>query len=153
MTKDNYILVVEDCDEDYDTMLQALHNTGLDSAVYRATSGLSCLALLRDVISKAQRPGLILMDLNMPGIGGIEVLREIKSDVDLRFIPVVVFTTSSNPRDLNDCYSYGANACHLKPFHYPDYITLIENILRYWLLYVVRLENTEVSQKGQAPAD
>ena len=137
------ILIVEDCDEDYDTAMVALRNTGLQHAARRTLTGEKCLALLRgNPGGIALRPDLILMDLSTPGIDGREVLREIKADPELKTIPAVVLTTSSNPRDLAACYAYGSNAYHVKPVLFPDHVRLLEQIFNYWL-QAVRLWKTD----------
>ena len=133
------ILVVEDSDEDFDTLLQALSKSGINSKVYRALNGDDCLTQLRgDGEAIGMHPAFILMDLNSPGTDGREALRELKSDPGLKTIPVVILTTSSNPRDLKSCYDLGANAYHLKPIQYPEHIRLLEEIFRYWMKHVLR---------------
>ena len=131
------ILVVEDSDEDFDTLLQMLSKSGISSKVYRALNGDDCLTQLRDHSGPiGVHPAFILMDLNCHGTDGREALREIKSDPGLKMIPVVILTTSSNPRDLNSCYELGANAYHIKPIQSPDHIRLLEEIFRYWIMHV-----------------
>jgi CheY-like chemotaxis protein len=134
MLANSSIIVVEDCDEDYDTLINALRNTGINSAVYHASSGDECLALLQNTFSiNVVQPSMILLDLNMPGMDGRETLRIIKSNTTFHNIPVVVFSTSSNPRDIKKCYEYGANAYHVKPIQYPEHISILEAIFRYWV--------------------
>jgi len=131
------ILILEDCQEDFDTALEALHGIDLPCQVCRAITGDECLSLLVD--AKTIRPDLVLLDLNTPGIDGREVLRTIKTAQGLKSIPVVVLTTSSNPNDLAACYEFGANAYHLKPVQYPNYLEILELIFKYWLKYVILL--------------
>jgi two-component system, response regulator len=143
------IMVVEDSDEDFDTLLQALGKTGMHRKVFRAISGEDCLAQLRGKGTDiGVQPVFILLDLNIPGIDGRETLREVKADPILRLIPVVIFTTSSNPRDLKSCYELGANAYHIKPIQYPDHISLLEDIFRYWIGRVSGSKNTHLSYLG-----
>ena len=140
------ILVVEDSDEDFDTLLQAMSKSGISSKVYRALNGDDCLTQLRGVGEAiGVHPAFILMDLNSPGTDGREALREIKSDPGLKMIPVVILTTSSNPRDLKSCYELGANAYHIKPIQYPDHISLLEEIFRYWMKHVLHPPKTSIS--------
>ena len=73
------------------------------------------------------------MDLNTPGTDGREALAAIKADPALRACPVVIFSTSADPRDLAACYAAGANAYHVKPTRYPDHLRLVVDLLRYWL--------------------
>ena len=79
-------------------------------------------------------PDLILLDLNMPKISGIEFLSIIKKNDSLNHIPVVILTTSNNKRDLLDCYKLGISGYILKPLKYEDYVTKIESTLNYWSL-------------------
>jgi CheY-like chemotaxis protein len=134
------ILVMEDSDEDFDTLLETLLNIGYTRKVHRALSGDDCLAQLRGTHGPVIHPEIVLMDLNTPGTDGREVLREIKTDPVLKSTPVVVFTTSSNPRDLAACYKLGANAYHIKPVRYPEYIEILKQIFRYWLKSVALLK-------------
>lgn len=129
------IVIVEDSDEDFDTVLEAVRKAGIVAEVRRATTGGECLDLLRGVA--AIRPAVVLMDLNTPGTDGREALTSIKEDDTLRAFPVVVFSTSADPRDLAFCYTAGANAYHVKPVRYPDHLQLVIDLLTYWLGRVV----------------
>lgn len=130
----NSILIVEDCDEDYDTFLHAFRHSGIDCGLQRALSGDDCLVLLRGSgEAEPLRPGLILMDLNTPGTDSRQTLSEIKKDEALKTIPLIVFTTSSNPGDLKTCSELGINEYYVKPLHYPDHLIMIEKILKQWL--------------------
>jgi CheY-like chemotaxis protein len=125
------VIIVEDSDEDFDTVVQAVKKAGIVAEVCRATSGGGCLELLRG--ATAIRPTVVLMDLNTPGTDGREALEAIKSDPALKAYPVVVFSTSADPRDLAFCYAAGANAYHVKPVRYPEHLQLIIELLNYWL--------------------
>ena len=81
----------------------------------------------------APRPGLILLDLNMPKKDGREALREIKADPDLRRIPVVVLTTSKAEKDIYRTYDLGANSFIAKPVKFESLVTLMKEIKRYWI--------------------
>lgn len=125
------ILIVEDSDEDFDTVQHAMKKAGIDAEVTRAKTGGECLDLLRG--TAAVRPAVVLMDLNTPGTDGREALALIKADPALKIYPVVVFSTSSNPKDLAFCYAAGANAYHVKPLRYPDHLQIVIDLLTYWL--------------------
>ena len=138
------ILVVEDSDDDFDTLRHAVIAAGVKRLIHRTASGGDCLELLlgeRDARGKpgeekvvlAPRPVLILMDLNSHGIDGREALVIIKADTSLKKIPLVVLTTSANPKDIVFCYQAGANAYHVKPVRYDHYQLLIRSLLHYWL--------------------
>jgi CheY-like chemotaxis protein len=129
------LVVVEDSDEDFDTLQEAAHAAGVKRVIYRATSGGDGLAMLRGEsrVHLPLLPALILMDLNSHGIDGREALVAIKSDSRLKEIPLVVLTTSANPRDVAFCYQAGANAYHVKPVRHDEYLLLLQSLLHYWL--------------------
>jgi len=124
------LLVVEDSNEDFDTVAEAVVRSGVAVEVRRATTGEAALTLLRELTQ--QHPIIVLMDLNTPGIDGREALAVLKTDPVLKSIPVVVFSTSANPKDVAFCYAAGANAYHVKPVRYPDHLQLIIDIVGYW---------------------
>ncbi len=128
------ILVVEDSDEDFETVLDAAQRAGVANEVRRATNGADCLRLLREGNLKPKDfPALVLMDLNTPGIDGREALQEIKHDDSLRALPVIVLSASANPRDVKLCYANGVNAYHVKPVSHSDHLHILEQIFGYWL--------------------
>jgi len=124
------LLVVEDSNEDFDTVAEAVVRSGVAVEVRRATTGEAALTLLRELTQ--QHPIIVLMDLNTPGIDGREALAVLKTDPALKSIPVVVFSTSANPRDVGFCYAAGANAYHVKPVRYPDHLQLVIDLVNYW---------------------
>ena len=94
-----HILVVEDSDEDFATVLDAARCAGVPNEIRRATSGDECLQQLRlSALKHDALPALVLLDLNTPKCDGRDALREIKQDDRLRALPLVVLTTSANPR-------------------------------------------------------
>ncbi len=133
-----HLVVVEDSDEDFDTFVDVARDVGITRTIHRAATGGECLDLLRQspIDRGAGMPGvpdLILMDLNSHGIDGREALLAIKSDDALKEIPVVVLTTSANPKDVAFCYGAGANAYHVKPVRHLEYRSLLRDLLHYWL--------------------
>jgi CheY-like chemotaxis protein len=88
-------------------------------------------------IEKAPRPGMILLDLNMPGTDGKEVLQEIREVPELRKIPVIVLTTSTDERDVAACYELGANSYIEKPVSLSGYVDAIQRMKDYWFKIVV----------------
>ncbi|MGY8887054.1 MAG: response regulator [Flavobacteriales bacterium] len=101
----------------------------LSHKVIEANNGEDALKILEN---KTNRPDIILVDLNMPKINGIEFLNILKSDNVLRYIPAIVLTTSSNMKDLRECYEVGIAGYLLKPLKYEDYVSRIEKLLAYW---------------------
>lgn len=131
------ILIVEDSDEDYEAMARALSRAQSQQPLVRCTSGDDALTWLQErsgssIISATCLPGLIVLDLNLPGTDGREVLREIKQSAHFAMIPVVVFTTSSNPHDVLECYRAGANTYIPKPVDLEKFYQIIAMLYDYW---------------------
>ncbi len=101
----------------------------LNHTIHEAKNGEEALKCLED---KSNIPDLILLDLNMPKISGIEFLKIIKANKDLLHIPIVILTTSNNQKDLIECYKTGMSGYVLKPLKYEDYVKKIEKVLAYW---------------------
>jgi CheY-like chemotaxis protein len=137
------ILVVEDSDDDFDTVQTMAREARFNNPLHRASTGDDCLMLLRETGDQPIRPAFILMDLNIPGLDGREALKDIKEDPRLRTLPVVVFTSSSNPVDLAYCYEAGANAYHVKPLRYEEHIQTLRQVFAYWLEAVTRPDDEE----------
>jgi CheY-like chemotaxis protein len=132
------ILLVEDSDEDYAALVRALNSAVITMSLHRCTRGEEALAYLNQQGSytnsgQAPRPALILLDLNLPGMDGRELLAAIKGNEQLKSIPVVVVTTSHNPRDVEWCYSHGANSYQVKPMDYPKFRDDMRLLVDYWL--------------------
>ncbi len=144
ITSQPSIIVVEDSDEDYDTLQEAAKQAGLSILFHRAVTGDECLDLLRS--PALPRPAIVLMDLNTSGADGRETLAIIKRDTALRDVPVIVLTTSNNPRELQFCYAAGANAYHVKPVRYSEHLALLVVVFSYWLKNVILPDS-----KRQAP--
>jgi two-component system response regulator len=123
------ILIVEDSEDDYEATMRAFKRTNLKNPILRASSGTEALSILRE--SNAH-PGLVLLDLNMPGIDGRRILAIIKSDPVMRKIPVVVLTTSSDERDVEECYTLGANTYIQKPVDLDGLFAAIQRLKEYW---------------------
>lgn len=126
-----HILIVEDSDEDYRALLWAMKRLKLDHQVERCEDGDAALARLR-AGGAARRPALVLLDLNLVAGDGCEVLAEIKGDEAIRTIPVVVWTTSAHPRDVERCYRAGANSYVLKPLDMDTFLHEVQALTRYW---------------------
>lgn len=130
------ILLIEDSNEDYTALKRAWQQTGRSNPIHWCRDGDEALALLRECEPETENafcPSLILLDLNLPGTEGREVLETIKRDDRLRAIPVIVMTTSSNPRDVIDCYQRGANGYQLKSANYEAFKLDIQRTADYWL--------------------
>ncbi|MEX0830942.1 MAG: response regulator [Nitrospirales bacterium] len=142
LTESQCILLVEDSPEDYETTFRSLRKSGLKNPIVRCTDGEDALDYLlkcgayRD-LGSAGRPGLILLDLNLPGTDGREVLKEIKEDSSLKAIPVVVLTTSSDERDIQQCYQFGANSYIQKPVDLEGFVKAMARMTDYWFELVI----------------
>lgn len=123
------ILLIEDDMIEVMKLKRASGSLNLDHNITEANNGEEALSILED---KDNLPHIILLDLNMPKINGIEFLKILKADGQLRYIPTVVLTTSSNQRDLLECYKVGIAGYVLKPLKYEDYVSKIEKLLSYW---------------------
>ena len=128
------ILLVEDNLGDARLVREALHETGAAAALLHVSDGHEALAYLRQegVHADAARPDLILLDLNLPRKSGREVLAEIKSDVKLRRIPVVVLTSSQSDDDILSVYNLHANCYVPKPADLDRFLTVIRSIEQFW---------------------
>lgn len=123
------ILIVEDSEDDFDATRRAFGKANLRNPIARAESGEAALSYLN---SAPQHPGLILLDLNMPGLDGRQTLRIIKENDTLKQIPVVVLTTSDDERDISACYELGANTYIQKPVDFDGLIAAIRRLKEYW---------------------
>jgi len=131
------ILIVEDSLVDFEVIVESFEELGILNPIYHCKEGEEALDFIfqRGEYSnkaKAPRPTLILLDLNLPGTDGREVLAEIKKDNFLKSIPVVVLTTSTNERDIEKCYSYGANSYLQKPIDVEGFSRLMKAIKEFW---------------------
>jgi CheY-like chemotaxis protein len=134
MTPQQHILLVEDDDIDAMTVRRILKELGALNPLDRATDGEMALAMLRD--ASKPLPGLILLDLNMPRMNGIEFVAEVKKDPALRLIPVVVLTTSSEEGDRIAAFSNSVAGYMVKPVDYPQFVGIMRLIRDYWMTSV-----------------
>lgn len=136
------ILIVEDSPEDYEATVRALRKAGLANPIYRAEDGEAALDYLyrRGAYSApgaAPRPGIILLDLNLPGTDGRDVLAAAKADESLKSIPVIVLTTSTDERDVERCYREGANSYMKKPVDLAGFMRAIQVMKEFWFEIVI----------------
>ncbi|GBF06231.1 response regulator4 [Deinococcus aerius] len=124
------VLLVEDNPADIVLTEEAFALGASPSTLRSASDGEEALTVLRG--PAGELPDLILMDVNMPRLGGLETLAQLKADPDLRHIPVVMLTTSSDPRDIDQAYALGANAFVTKPVNLPDFLQVVEQLLSFW---------------------
>jgi len=132
------IMVVEDSPEDFEATARGFRKAGLKNPIIHCEDGDEALDYLHrrgkyEDPESSPRPTVILLDLNLPGTDGREVLADIKEDEELRSIPVVVLTTSNDKRDIEACYRAGANSYVQKPVHLDGFIEAIDRLKDYWL--------------------
>ncbi|MDP5081948.1 MAG: response regulator [Winogradskyella sp.] len=123
------ILLIEDDMIEVMKLNRAKSSLQLNHKIIEANNGEDALQLLEQ---KDNLPDIILLDLNMPKINGIEFLKILKADDRLKYIPTIILTTSNNQRDLLECYKIGVAGYVLKPLKYEDYVSKIEKLLAYW---------------------
>jgi two-component system response regulator len=130
------ILLVEDNPDHVELILRALRDNNLLNQVHVVTNGEEALDFLyqRGKYSDAPRPGLILLDIKLPKVDGIEVLRRIKADPELRSMPVVMLTTSAGEQEIVESYSCGANSYIVKPLDFDQFVKAIKTLKLYWLV-------------------
>ncbi len=132
------IVMADDDDDDYLLTQKALKESKLLNKLHRVKDGEELLEYLRHEgdytdVDAYERPGIILLDLNMPRKDGREALKEIKSDPKLRNIPVVVFTTSKAEEDIYKTYELGVNSFITKPVTFDKLIKVMQALGTYWL--------------------
>lgn len=142
MEHDATILIIEDSRDDYEACLVALtQDNKVANPIVWCETGQDGLDYLHGRGKYADRtpnlPGLILLDLNMPGLDGRQVLDEIKGHNTLKRLPVVVMTTSSDQRDIDQCYEHGANSYVVKPVDLNGFLSAIARLRDYWFKIVV----------------
>jgi CheY-like chemotaxis protein len=132
MRSENPILLVEDDHVDAMTVKRALKEIKVLNRLDIVCNGQEALDFLRD--EKNETPGIILLDLNMPKMNGIEFLKIIKHDNDLRKIPVIVLTTSKEEQDRIESFKLGVAGYMIKPIDYLQFVEVIKTINMYWTL-------------------
>ena len=127
------ILLVEDDDVDVMNVKRAFKKNNMTNPLFVASNGLDALKMLRD--GTVPRSSLIvLLDLNMPKMNGIEFLRELRADATLRPTTVVVLTTSNDDKDKVDAYDLQVAGYLLKPVQFVDFVDLTATLHKYWSL-------------------
>ena len=135
MHRSRPLLLVEDDQVDARTVKRALVELNIQDSVVHMPNGEEALAYLRSGVN--EHPCLILLDLNMPKMNGIEFLKEVKKDPSLRRIPIVVLTTSKEDRDVWGTFEHSVAGYMVKPIDYKKFVETIHTITEYWSLSVV----------------
>lgn len=140
MNDDKIILLVEDNPDDVALTLRALKRNNLMNEVVVVRDGAEALDYLYGQGEYSARdlnvmPVVVLLDLNLPKIGGLEVLKKIRSDERTRLLPVVILTSSKEERDMISGYSLGANSYIIKPVDFNQFMEAVRQLGLYWLLW------------------
>lgn len=145
------ILLVEDNMEDVELTLEALSDYNLANDVVVARDGAEALDYLyyqgSFKMRAAGNPAVILLDIKMPRVNGLEVLRKIKSDEKLKMIPVVMLTSSREEPDLKESDQLGVNAYVVKPVHFQEFVKAVEELGVFWALLNERPPGSVKKQK------
>lgn len=135
--KKTSLLLIDDDEVDVMTVKRAFQKNNITNTLYTANNGVEGLAMLRDPDGSKLLAGqrkIILLDLNMPKMGGIEFLRELRSDQNLRSIPVIVLTTSNEDKDKVEAYNLNVAGYIIKPVTFSQFVEVMAAINQYWML-------------------
>ncbi len=133
------IMIVEDNEDDLELALRAFKHNNLLNEIVVARDGVEALDYLfgrgphegRDL---CVMPEVVLLDLKMPRMGGLEVLQRVRSDARTRFLPVVVLTSSDEEKDMIDSYNYGVNSYIRKPVDFKQFTDAVRQLSLYWIV-------------------
>ena len=133
------ILFVEDSMDDARLTIRALTKSGLTNKLYHVKDGAEALDFLYcrgNYVSRniQDRPKMILLDLKMPKVSGMEVLEKIKSDPDMKTLPVIILTSSKEDPDIKSCYALGANSYIVKPVESDNFFQAMKELGLYWMI-------------------
>ena len=131
--EDIKILLIEDNPDDVELTLRAFKKHNLANHITVARDGENALDIIFQR-GKESRPDLILLDLNLPMVNGMEVLRQIKENPKTKVIPVIILTSSKEENDLSESYRLGANSYIRKPVNFEKFIGVVMQLGLYWLL-------------------
>lgn len=139
MAQRNALLLVEDNPDDEELTLLAFEQSRITNEVVVAHDGVEALDYLFGTGMYAGRdlsvmPALILLDLQLPRINGLEVLQRLRADKRTKFLPVVILTTSNEQKDLMNSYSLGCNSYIRKPVDFQQFMTAVQQLGMYWLI-------------------
>lgn len=132
------ILIIEDSPEDYEAIVRALGKLKVANPIYRFSYGEDAFDFLKQrgrffKHGSETRPGLLILDLNLPERDGLTILRQVREDPLLKAIPIVVLSSSSNIREIEACYLAGANSYIVKPSGFGEFHEVIRRVKEYWL--------------------
>jgi two-component system, response regulator len=130
----NYIVLVEDDPDDEELTILALKEEHIANELVVARDGAEAVKLLLGPAARQEPPQLILLDLKLPKLNGLEVLQRIRAEDRLRFVPVVMLTSSSQDEDIVAAYLHGANSYVRKPVVFEQFVAAVKQLGLYWML-------------------
>ena len=134
MSPNKDILLVEDSPDDRELMKLAFSKVKVDRNLIIVSSGAEALSYLQQQIDgQKSLPALVILDLNLPKINGIEILQKIRASPKTRILPVIMLSSSNEPQDLIDSYINGCNSYIRKPIHFTQLQAFVKEISTYWL--------------------
>ena len=150
-TEARTILLVEDNRADALLTTQAFKQVAWPTTIHTVSNGEECLKFLRrrHVAAEARLPDLVLLDLNLPGTDGREVLQTMSDDIELAHIPIVVLSTSNNPEDVLASYRLGCNSYVTKALDYNEFVASIQKLSDYWFGCVQLPSPSLISPRGR----
>ncbi len=132
------IILIEDDDHDAELTIRALHQYNLKNHIIRFENGQQAMDHFFGAEGRQQpqqeSPNVILLDLRLPDISGLEILKALKENSSTKNIPVVILTTSSEERDIQTCYDLGVNSYIAKPVNFDSFVVTMRTLGMYWLL-------------------
>ena len=137
LIEDTKILLVEDNPDDIELTLLAFKQYNFSNEIVVARDGQEVLDILfpsKEKSEKIKLPDIILLDLKLPKVSGLDVLKEIKTHPETRTIPVIVLTTSNEDRDMRDSYRLGVNSYIRKPVKFDKFVEVVKQLGLYWIL-------------------
>ncbi len=134
LSKDETILLIEDDRVDIMTVQRALQKNEISNPLHIARTGLEALSMLRgdSGFEKIPPPALILLDLNLPKMSGIEFLRKLRSDPELKELHIIVLTSSNEPKDRAAAFEYDVDDYIVKPHSFDEFTRAMATILAFW---------------------
>jgi len=132
---DKFLLLVEDNPDDVELTIMAFAKAGIQIRVQVARDGAEALGLLFGAPGKvpASLPEIVLLDLNLPRVSGIDVLARIRANERTKLLPVIILTTSDEEKDRQECYRLGASSYIIKPVEFAEFNKVVKRLGEYWL--------------------
>jgi two-component system, response regulator len=133
LRQDRTILLIEDSADDERLTLRAIRSTDANIQVIVARDGEEALNLLFGNGTAMLRPALVLLDLKLPKVGGLDILQRLRSNPETRSLPVVVLSSSDERDDIAESYRRGANSYVRKPVNFTEFVDAVHHLHQYWL--------------------